>query len=133
MEGAAEDIIMELKQNFSSEHSLEKLAVRKQKIEDTLQAISGVVTKFQSYHEQMELQHRILAGHQIDEGKLQKHTLLNLKGLNSHNLKVATLLEKLKIIVDKEFQVETRQYEEMEEHLNRNDEAEEPQDQIRGF
>ena len=76
--------------------------MRKQKIEETLQAISGVVNKFQSYHEQMVMQHKKLAGHQIDEGKLQKHTLLNLKGLNSHNLKVANLLEKLKIIADKE-------------------------------
>ena len=50
----------------------------------------------------MVMQHKKLAGQQIDEGKLQKHTLLNLKGLNSHNLKVANLLEKLKIIADKE-------------------------------
>ena len=131
MEGAAKDIIRELKQNFSSEHSLQKLTVRKQKIEQILQEISGVVNKFSIYHEQMVLQHTKLAGDQIDEGKLQKHYLLNLKGLNSHNLKVVKLLQELKKIADREFEVEMTQYEEMKEHLKRKVEAEEPQDQIR--
>ena len=131
VEGAAKDIIRELKQNFSSEHSLEKLTVRKQKIEQILLEISGVVNKFSIYHEQMVLQHTKLAGDQIEEGKLQKHTLLNLKGLNSHNLKVVKLLQELKKIADREFEVEMTQYEEMKEHLKRKVEAEEPQDQIR--
>ena len=74
----------------------------------------------------MLLQHERLAGLQIDEDKLQQHNLLNLKGLNSHNLKVAKLLEKLKIFADKEFKVEMRQYEELEESLHRKGEAEEP-------
>ena len=87
--------------------------MRKEKIEKNLQAISGVVTKFQSYHEQMVLQHEKLAGLQIDEGKLQEHTLLNLKGLNDHNLKVVKLLEKLKKIADNEFETEKSQYEEL--------------------
>ena len=79
----------------------------------------------------MVLQHTKLAGDQIDEGKLQKHTLLNLKGLNSHNLKVVKLLQELKKIADNEFEIEKREFKEMEEHLKRKDEAEEPQDQIR--
>ena len=131
MEGAAKDIIRELKQNLSSEHSLEKLTVRKQKIEQILLEISGAVNKFSIYHEQMMLQHTKLAGDQIEEGKLQKHTLLNLEDLNSHNLKVAKLLEKLKKIADRESQVEMTQYQELKEHLKRRGEAEEPQDQIR--
>jgi len=124
-------MIRELKQHFSFEHSLEKLTVRKQKIEETLQAIEGMVGKYQNHHEQMVLQLEKLAGHQIQEENLQKHTLLNLEDLNSHNLKVAKLLEKLKKIADRESQVEMTQYQELKEHLKRRGEAEEPQDQIR--
>ena len=81
----------------------------------------------------MLLQHEKLAGLQIQEGKLREHTLLNLKGLNNHNFMVAKLLEKLKIIADKEYTDEMSQYEKLKEHLKRKGEAEEPQDQIRGF
>ena len=91
--------------------------MRKQKIEENLEAISGVVNKFQSYHEQMLLQHEKLAGLQIEEGKLHEHTLLNLNDLNDHNLKVAKLLDRLRKFADKEYKVEMSQYKELEENL----------------
>ena len=92
-----------------------------------------MASKFESYREQMLLQHEKLAGLQIQEDQLKEHTLLNLKDLNSHNFRVAKLLEKLKTIADKEHKVEMNHYMELEEHLQRKGEAEEPQDQIRDF